>query len=62
MTWPEHENPARQDGNFLTRFRVAANTASLLPDRKRPEPTDFNGFPFFQTRSDTLQYIFQQIG
>ena len=62
MTWPEHQNAARQNGHFFAGLRVPADAAALLPDRKGSEPTDFNRFTFFQMQGDTLQDIFQKIG
>src|SRR6201999_2630989 len=54
MAWPEHEDTAWQDRHFFSGFRIAADASSLLPDRKSPEPTDFNRFTLLQMGRDTL--------
>jgi hypothetical protein len=62
MTWPEYQDPSRQNGNFLTRLWITTDPAPFLSDRKCPEPTDFNRFTLFKVNRDAIQNIFQQIG
>ena len=54
---PEHQHAARQDRHFLTGLRIAADATPLLADRKRPEPTDLDGFAIFEPAGDPIQNV-----